>query len=724
MIRRAAAVVLLTLGLLAVVPALSAAAAPGATMAVSAAGGVAAKACAPAPEPASPLAGLPGKLYDKPATASDADPFTNQDVKLADVYGYSYRWVNYDNGCVPGSDVLPKAQTGMANFLLSGSAAVSGFTHGLFSLVVTPDFLGPLDDVLTSATSAVKGGFWDPWVTAILLLVAAGVLITAMRADVSSTVTTVGWALLVLVGSTYVMSYPVSSARAVDELVQTTIATSARGVGVANETYGPPVPGNEGRESANEAQAALDDMFDTINRDLFYDAWLEGTLGSNDSAVAREHGPNLFRASHLTWSEAETVKNDPDAGQAIIDAKKDLWVKTAAAVEREDSGAYQQLTGNNGRWDAAGTAVLRVAVMMPFLAVAAVFIVVAYVATRVFVPLAPAFGVLGLLYVTQDWVIGVLKQVGRFIILGPAFFIAALANLLLATAVLDSDLAFGLKLVIVAAIPFVLFKLLRPGRAVPGSRAARRMARSGMGTFLNAFVTRQAVRGGVEDSKKGDEDSTDGKSREPSVYRHAYAKSAPVAAGNTRTLPAGSVPPRELSSSRQTAEARELTEMPGGSSRARNRDRTNEIPAVRPAGRRTLSRRTRGELAVGASAGAVAGAAANSSSSSSRDTFTPVSADIDTPTMAAGTSIVGPGSENPVIEVRKSSATRPEDADVDLSRPADKNAPRGEVIGTSDLPTGVVEASTTYDSEGNSVFEIWRPPTTADAHGDDPGEYR
>ncbi len=726
MIRRAVVVALLALGILGAGPALGAAAAPGATTAVSATGGVAAKACASAPEPASPLAGLPGKLYGKPATASDADPFTNQDVKLADVYGYSYRWANYDNGCVPGSDVLPNAQTGIANFLLSSSASVSAFTHNLFSLVVTPDFLAPLDDVLTSATSAVKGGFWDPWVTAILILVTVGVLITAMRADVSSTVTTVGWALLVLVGATYVMSYPVSSARAVDELVQQTITTSARGVGVANETYGPPAPGNKGKESPNEAQAALDDMFDTINRDLFYDAWLEGTLGSNDSAVAREHGPNLFRASHLTWSEAETVKNDPDAGQAIVDAKKDLWVKTAAAVEREDSGAYQQLTGNNGRWDAAGTVVLRVAVMMPFLAVAAVFIIVAYVATRVFVPLAPAFGVLGLLYVTQDWVIGVLKQVGRFIILGPAFFVAALANLLLATAVLDSDLAFGLKLVIVAAVPFILFKLLRPGRAVPGSRAARRVARSGMGTLLNALVTRQALRGGVEDSKKGDGEQADEKNqgREPGVYRHAYAKSAPVAAGSTRALSAGNGPPRELAPGRQSASGRELPVAPDATSRGRHRDRMNEIPAALPAARRSLSRRTRGELVAGASAGAIAGAAASTSAARSHEASAPESGAVDTPTMAAGTSIVGSVRENTVTEARKPPAVRPDDVDVDLSGAVDKNAPRGEVIGSSTtLPAGVVEAGTTYDSDGNAVFEIWRPPTTADAN-DEREEYR
>lgn len=706
MIRRAATVVLLALGLTVAGTALLTAAP------AAAAGPTVAKACAAAPEPASPLTGLPGKLYGKPATASDTDPFSSTNVKIADVYGYSYRWVNYDNGCVPGSDALPKAQTGMANFLMGGSAAVSAFTHGLFSLVVTPDFMAPLDGVLTSATHAIKGGFWDPWVTAIMVLVAAGVPIAAMRAEVSSAVTTVGWALLVLVGATYVMSYPVSSARAVDELVQTTIATSARGIGVANEAYGPPVPGNEGRESANEAQAAIDDMFDTINRDLFYDAWLEGTLGTSDSAVARTYGPDLFRASHLSWSEAETVQNDPDAGQAIIEAKKDLWVRTAAAVERDDSGAYQQLTGNNGRWDAAGTVALRVALMMPFLAVAAVFIVVAYVVTRVFVPLAPAFGVLGLLYVAQDWVIAVLKQVGRFIILGPAFFVAALANLLLDTAVLDSDLAFGLKLVIVAAIPFVLFKLLRPGRAVLGARTTRRMARSDLGALLTAFTTRRAVRDGMEDAeKKGEDESTDPTllRREPKLYRYSNPKNGPVATGETMELPAGRPRARELPAGRRR-------ELAAPSTEDKYAGRGNEAPVAQHRNRE-LPHRTRRELAV-----AGVGLDRNASAARARETFAPEPDDVATASTGPAATSTG---VLPAAALRNHAAIHPEKNDVDLSSPADKHVTPGELMNRSaPMPTGVVEATTTYDADGNPTFQIWQPPTAARANADDPEEYR
>lgn len=708
MSRRAAATLLLALGLTIAGPAVAAAGS------VETEGPVATKACASAPEPVSPLAGLSGKFYGEPATASDADPFINQNVKIADIYGYSYQWVNYDNGCLPGSDALPAAQTGVANVLMSGAAAVSAFTHGLFGLVVSPDFLAPLDGVLTSATSAIKGGFWDPWVTAVLILVTAGVLVAAMRAEVSSAVTTVGWALLVLVGATYVMSYPVSSARAVDELVQTTIATSARGVGVTNEVSSPQAGGNE---SASEAQAALDDMFDTINRDVFYTAWLEGTVGSSDSAIARTYGPDLFRASHLSWSEAETVKNDPDAGQAIVEAKKQLWTRTAAAVEQEDSSAYRQLTGNNGRWDAAATVALRVALMMPFLAVAAVFIVVAYVATRVFVPLAPAFGVLGLLYVAQDWVISVLKQVGRFIILGPAFFVAALANLLLDTAVLDSDLAFGLKLVIVAAIPFVLFKLLRPGRAIPGSRAARRMARSGLGMLLNASVTRRAVRDGVDDAQ--DKDGPDAPTgpapgREPSPYRLVNAKSRPVASGDAMEITAGRVPPRQL----EGAPAGERSGTSLVTAAGQHVDRRSE-PGGGEASGRAISRRTRRELATIGASGDPGG------TTRGREAFTATAGEAGARRRTTTSATGELGREPGVKELRSHPAIRPDDHDVDLSAPVDKGAPRGEVIGrTAELPAGIVEATTRYDIEGNPVFEIWRPPTTAHASTDAPEEFR
>jgi hypothetical protein len=495
---------LLALGMLVLGPALAASAAP-ATSATTATSPttvgsavLAVKACAPAPAPNRPTAGLPGKLAPAPAETSPGDPFTDPGVAISDVYGYSYRWVNYDNGCVPGSAWGPGFVTGVGNLLLAGAASTNALVHSTLGFVVDPTWLEPLDRTITQATETVREGVWAPWVTVALLLVAGTVLVAATRAEISNAVTSAGWAVLVLVATTYIISYPVSSARAVDGLIQETVTASAQATS---------------NGSIDDAADALTQQVDSINRNSLYTAWLEGTLGSSDSAVARELGPDLFRASHMTWWEAETLDSDPAAGQAIVEEKKNLWTQTAAKVEAADPLAYQQLTGNQGRWDAAATVTIMTAITMPFLLVAGVFVVIAYTVTRLFIPLAPALGVFGMLEIARGWVIGVVGQLGRFLIMGPLYWIGALVNLALVSSVFGSDLPFGLQAVIALALPLILFKLLRPKSKVPGAKLMRRMGRLAISTT----ATKGAVRAGVDDAIQP-EPATTGRSDGPVAH--------------------------------------------------------------------------------------------------------------------------------------------------------------------------------------------------------------
>ncbi|WP_258724404.1 hypothetical protein [Cellulomonas sp. NS3] len=460
-------------------PAMAAAAAPSPVAAGPSVSAI--KACAPAPAPNRPSAGLPGKLTPPHPETSPGDPFSDPDIAISDVYGYSYRWVNYDNGCVPGASWGPGFVTGIGNLLLAGASATNALVHSTLGFVVEPTWLEPLDQTITQATEAVRTGVWAPWITVALVLVAATVLAAAARAEVSNAVTSAGWALLVLVATTYVMSYPLSSARAVDGLIQQTVTASAEATS---------------SENVDDAADALTRQMDTINRNSLYSAWLEGTLGSSDSTVAREHGPDLFRASHLTWWEAETLDADPTAGQALIEGKKTLWSETAAKVESSDPLAYRQLTGNQGRWDATATITIMTAITMPFLLVAGVFVVIAYSVTRLFIPLAPALGVFGMLELCRGWVIGVVGQLGRFLIMGPLYWIGALLNLALISAVFRSDVPFALQAVIALALPLMLFKLLRPKASVPGSKLARRLGRLAVRTA----ATKGAVKAGVDDA--------------------------------------------------------------------------------------------------------------------------------------------------------------------------------------------------------------------------------
>lgn len=346
---------------------------------------------------------------------------------------------------------------------------------------------------------------------------------------------------------------------------------------------------------------------------------------------------------------------------------------------------------------------LRVGLTMPFLVIAAVFIVIAYVATRVFVPLAPGFGVIGLLMVAQGWVIGVLKQVGRFVILGPVFFVAALANLLVATAVLDSDLAFALKLVIVAAIPVILFKLLRPGRAIPGSRTAGRMARSGLSTLVTALATRRLSPAAPSKPRK----MTTASERTCGARRPPTGSPMPKTARrgrDTLALPVG-MRPRALA----TAPRRELpAPAPSASSEA--------APESRATGATPASR----EL------GSAAGTASRPNTpASGRETFT-AEPGADTPTRSGPSATTSADSTtSEPRHARTHPAIRTDADDVDLAAPANRAAPVEETLDhATPLPSGVHEAATSLDDDGNEVFQIWQPPAVPTADLDEGEQYR
>ncbi|MCL2092462.1 MAG: hypothetical protein FWH11_14900 [Micrococcales bacterium] len=438
----------------------------------------AAKRCAEAPDPARPDAGLPGLLYSRPSATSDDDPFApGSTTTVAEVYGYGYRWQTYDNGCLPGSDVAASTSTGIGNVLLGLAASVNALTHTELTLVITPTWLEGLDKAVAEATIAVRNGFFGPWVTPVVLVLACMLLWAASRADMARTATTVGWAGLVLVTTTYVMSYPTATAEAVDGVIQSAVTTAAHGqLPTLTVPYAPgyePDPNSlterlrpGGAESA--AQDAIDRQLDIVNRNTLYKAWLTGTLGSSTSTTAVTYGPDLFKASHLSWREAALV--DAGQGKDIVDAKKKLWEDTAAKVQDADGDAYGQLTGNHGRWDGVVVALFSVACTMTFLVVAGFLVVVSYLAVRVLIPLAPALGVFGMLRPLSGWMMGVVKRVATIVAAGPIFFAAALVNLIIVTAVIGHGV---LGIILSVMVPTLLFSMFRPRGMAPVQRLAR-----------------------------------------------------------------------------------------------------------------------------------------------------------------------------------------------------------------------------------------------------------
>ena len=117
------------------------------------------------------------------------------------------------------------------------------------------------------------------------------------------------WALVADLVATALFRWPVASGQFADQTVTTTLGSVVDGLGGDTSGADPGVT-----------------VASHVHESLFYQAWLAGTLGSTDSATAREYGPELFKAHALNWHEAEIVQNDPHRGAQIIEEKKERVV--------------------------------------------------------------------------------------------------------------------------------------------------------------------------------------------------------------------------------------------------------------------------------------------------------------------------------------------------------------------------------------------------------------
>ena len=449
------------------------------------------------PTPLSPY----GLLANKPAVTSDADPFTTPATSIQSVYGTNFGWWTYDNGCAAGSDILPSLGTNIATligFTIPGLAPNWG--QSLMTAVVNPTWTTQLDKVVTSTTQATASGVWTPWLTVTLLLVASITLTRAFRGQMPALLTGLAWSLTVLVVVSWTISYPTTSAQMLDSGIQTAVVATAEGF---NDT-----PPAFGQTPAEQAQAALDMEWDQMVRATLYRSWLQGAFGSADSKTATTYGPDLFKATHFSWSEYDTYTADPTGkGKALVDAKANDFRRVADLIQQSDQVAYASFTGAN-YWDRMGIGLLslvEVVIVAWFLLCASVIILMAYLLIRLLIPIAPAAGVFFIVEPLRDVAVGWLRKVASLLVMGPLFFLAALLVGRYNAAIMASDLNLILKLVFVGGVAVLAWKLLRP------ASMAGRLKIPG----LAAVTSYLGARGGVKAAEQDDDGFGPIKQRKP-----------------------------------------------------------------------------------------------------------------------------------------------------------------------------------------------------------------
>ncbi|MFE6644995.1 DNA/RNA non-specific endonuclease [Nocardioides sp. NPDC057772] len=415
-----------------------------------------------APIPASPhgFGSFVVKL-DVDRAGRSADPFAaKHPASIESVYGTSPQWFTYDNGCT--GQFVADAGTALSNILLEVAGLLPNWSHALLHSVLSPSsWLIALEEPVVEATTATTQGVWSPWLPIVLLLVVVIIILRSRAGRFAASATAAAWALLVLGLSSWLMNYPLEAVHLVDDGVRGAtelIATSF------NDNKAVPQDAKDlGDESA---VVAVDVQFDHIVRTTQYRTWVTGVFGNPDSATAKEYGPKVFAATHFSWKEYETYRDDPEgAGAKIVEQKADDFKTYAEQIKENDALAYDHFKG--GHWSQRATTSLvnlaMILVTCGFLLLAALATLLAYALVRLLVPFSPALGVLFMIDRTRDAAVAMLKRVAGPLVMGPICFLVGLLLLRFFAAILTTDaLWFVLKLGLIAVLTYVAWKLVRP----------------------------------------------------------------------------------------------------------------------------------------------------------------------------------------------------------------------------------------------------------------------
>ncbi|GAA1399640.1 hypothetical protein GCM10009662_19770 [Catellatospora coxensis] len=423
--------------------------------------------CLSAPNPAAPDSGLGGWFVTKPTWTTGAD---GSSYLLYSEYGYAgYDYTTYDINCVQ-TVMHPdyKLENTIANGEFMLAAGIVGVSNALRERAWAPDEMwGWADPLVEKATTALYKQVFSVFGVITLAVIGVYLLWRSRQAQMSMALTTVGWAILVMVGVTAIASWPVQSAKAADSTLVSVLSVVHDAVGPraqAPTVCDDPTPG-----ACEDKRPPAVRAGDTAVQALLYRNWLRGVLGSADSETAKKYGPALYRAKSLSWDDVAAIQDDSSRRDGIIRSKQSDWMKVAEQIKTEDPEAYEYLRGTKGmeRIGAGFVAILSAFCYAAFDIVASLLVLLGFLIIRWAVIAAPALGTVGLLRPAsaglRRLVNSVLAALFNVLIFGTGAAVYLFAvDLIMST----SSLAGWLQVTLVLLCGVVGWILLRPYRRI------------------------------------------------------------------------------------------------------------------------------------------------------------------------------------------------------------------------------------------------------------------
>ncbi|MDG4828053.1 MFS transporter [Solwaraspora sp. WMMD1047] len=423
--------------------------------------------CLEAPTPASPESGLPGWFGSRP------DPSTGSGVSgLYSQYGYAgYSFETYDDdgGCASGVlDPGTRAINKIASVEMTIATGVIGASNAVRERAWDPQSMWSwADPLVEQATEAVYEKVFGVFGIITLCVVGLYLLWRSRQSDMSSAMTTAGWAVLVMVAVTAIAAWPVKSANIADGTLMTSLTVIHEAVGPRPKEIPPDQCDDPGSCGDNRLPAVR--ASDTSTETMLYRNWLRGVLGSSESETAQRYGRALYDAKALTWEEAERLRSNPADREATIKAKQNQWMKVARQIKSEDPEAYDHLRGarDMDRLGSGFIALLASVLFAMFDLTAALLVLLGFLIFRWAVIAAPILGTIGLLRPASAG----LRRLGNAVVAavfniaifgtGAAIYLFAV-DLIMSTATLPG----WLQVVLVWLTGVVGWLLLRPYRRI------------------------------------------------------------------------------------------------------------------------------------------------------------------------------------------------------------------------------------------------------------------
>ncbi|GAA2269505.1 hypothetical protein GCM10009853_023850 [Glycomyces scopariae] len=422
---------------------------------------------------------------------------------------YGSQQMSVGGQCVDSVSIPNGADTAnaLANMEFNLSVATVGAANSMRQAAWEPNTMwGWSNSFMEQGTEVLYRQIFTVFGAVTVGLIGLYLLWRSRQADMNNAVTTVAWAVLILVLVTAVVRWPVKAAEYTDKAL--TIGLNLSTVLISDETAEGCIrmEGLSQREyndlkednAANpnfciDTRSAAVTASDTVSGQVLYQNWLRTILGQAEefeyeerngevvldsegnpvvaeANTAYKYGPALFSSQAFSWLESAEAEDSPTYRNDTIEEKQELWRNLVAQIQTEDPEAYANISGQRA-WERTGTgflALLTAVFFALFDLTASILIILGFMIVRFAIVALPIIGTIALLRPAGGPFKRLVNTVLGAVINVAIFSLAAVIYIWASGRILMTTMPVWLQVVLIGLLGVAAWLLLRPGRRIAG----------------------------------------------------------------------------------------------------------------------------------------------------------------------------------------------------------------------------------------------------------------